>query len=64
METVIGILINKIISLALIMAMGWLLVKCRILEADTSKAISSLTLYLVNPCVTITAFQVDYTPEV
>lgn len=64
METVIGILINKIISLALIMAMGWLLVKCRILEADTSKAISRLTLYLVNPCVTITAFQVDYTPEV
>lgn len=60
----IGILINKIISLALIMAMGWLLVKCRILEADASKSISRLTLYLVIPCVTITAFQVDYTPEV
>lgn len=60
----IEILLQKIISLAIIMAMGWLLVKLRILEADSSKAISKVLLYLVMPCVTITAFQVDYTPEV
>lgn len=60
----IEILLQKIISLAIIMAMGWLLVKLRILEAESSKAISKVLLYLVMPCVTITAFQVDYTPEV
>ena len=60
----IGILITKICSLALIMAMGWLLVRLRILEADASKSISRMTLYLVIPCVTITAFQVDYTAQV
>lgn len=60
----IGILINKIISLAMIMFMGWLLVKLRVLTADSSKTISKLILYLVIPCVIITAFQVEYTPDI
>lgn len=60
----IGILINKIISLALIMAMGWLLVKSRAMRSEDSKNISKLSLYLVMPCVTLVSFQVDYTPEV
>ena len=60
----IGILVQKIISLSIIMALGWLMVKLRVLEADSSKIISRVVLYLVIPCVTITAFQVDYTPEV
>lgn len=60
----IGILVNKIISLALIMAMGWLVVKSRVMRSEDSKSISKLSLYLVMPCVTLSSFQVDYTPEV
>lgn len=60
----IGILINKIISLALIMAMGWLVVKCRVMRSEDSKAISKMSLYLVMPCVILSSFQVEYTDEV
>ena len=60
----IGILIGKIISLALILAMGWLAVKTRVLRSEDSKVISKVSLYLVMPCVTLSAFQVEYTPEV
>ena len=57
-------LINKIVSLALIMAMGFLLVKLKILKAEDSKGLSTLSMYLILPCTIINAFQVDYTPEV
>lgn len=60
----IGILVNKIISLALILAMGWLMVKGRVLRSEDSKSISRLSLYLVMPCVTLSSFQVEYTDEV
>lgn len=60
----VAILVNKIISLALIMAMGCLVVKLKILRAEDSKVISTLGLYLVMPCVILSAFQVDYSPEV
>ncbi len=55
---------QKIISLSIVMVMGWLLVRLRILEADSSKILSRVVLYLVIPCVTISAFQIEYTPEV
>lgn len=58
------VLVNKIATLALIMFMGWLLGKLRILNDEASNAISKLLLYLVIPCVTINSFQVDYTPDV
>lgn len=60
----VQILIDKILSLTLIMAMGFLLVKCKILRSEDSKALSRLSLYLIMPCMILTAFQVDYTPEV
>ena len=60
----IGVLVNKIVSLALIMLMGYFLVKLQVLKADTSHAISKLLLYLVIPCAIINSFQVDYSPEV
>lgn len=47
----IGALITKIVSLAMIMAMGWLAVKCGALKSEDSKGISRLSLFLVMPCV-------------
>ncbi len=60
----IGALITKIVSLAMIMAMGWLAVKCGALRSEDSKGISRLSLFLVMPCVILSSFQVDYTDEV
>lgn len=58
------ILAKKILSLFLIMAMGAALVRTKILKAEESKSISVVTLYLVVPCVIISAFQIDYTEEI
>ena len=46
------------------MTMGFLLVKLKILKADDGKSLSTLTLYLIMPCMILNAFQVDYTPDV
>lgn len=58
------ILIKKIISLALIMAMGFVLVKCGKLKAEDSKTLSRISMYFIMPCVSISAFQVDFTEDV
>lgn len=58
------ILIKKIISLFLILFMGVLLVKSKLLKVEESRSISVLTLYLIMPCMILSAFQVDYTDEV
>jgi len=60
----IEILIGKIIALALIMAMGWLVVRCRVMRAEDSKSLSKLSLYLVMPCTILSSFQVEYTADV
>ena len=60
----IAILVKKIISLAMIMAMGWLAVKSRAMKSEDSKGISRLSLFLVMPCVILSSFQVDYTEDV
>lgn len=61
---IISLLLAKQIASMLIMVfMGFLLVRLRILKIDDSKAIATLTLYIVGPCVTIDAFQVECSPE-
>lgn len=58
------ILMKKIVSLFLIMFMGVALVKCGVIKSEESKSISVVSLYLIMPCVILSAFQVDCTPEV
>ena len=58
------VLVNKIISLSLVMAMGWLLVKCGLLKSENSKVITTISMYLIMPCMILSAFQVDCTQEV
>ncbi len=58
------ILIRKIISLFLIILMGTILVKTKVLKTQDSKSISTVALYLVTPCSILNAFQVDYTTEI
>lgn len=61
---IISILVKKIVSMGLMMALGTLLVKLKLLKAEDSKILSVITLYLIMPCVLITSFQVELTHEV
>ena len=58
------ILAKKILSLFLIMGMGVILVKTKLLKSQDSKVLSLIMLYVIQPCVIISAFQVDYTPQI
>lgn len=58
------ILAKKILSLFLVMALGFVLVKKKVLKAEDSKILSVVTLYLIMPCVILSAFQVEYTEQI
>ena len=59
----VAALINKIISLFIVLFAGYLIVRFKIVKAQDSKIISLILVYLITPCVIISAFQVDSTPE-
>ena len=61
---VISIIIQKIISLFIILFLGMVMVRTGLLKIQASKVLSVLSIYLMMPCIIITAFQIDYTPEV
>jgi len=58
------LLIKKIISLFVIILAGFLLVRIRVFSASESRTLSKASLYLLAPCMILSAFQVDYTPDV
>ncbi len=55
---------KQIAKLFLIMAMGFILVKTRLMKAEESKSLSMVVIYLIMPCVIINAFQVEYTESI
>ena len=57
------LLMKQIIQLFLMIFMGFLIVKGKLLKSEDSKVLSIIVLYLIIPCVIINAFQVDYTPQ-
>ena len=58
------ILAEKIASLFLVMAMGFAIAKSGVVNSKNIVSLSLVSLYVINPCMIITAFQVDLTPEV
>lgn len=58
------LLMQEIVKLFVIMFMGYAIVKAGLMKASESKSVSVILVYLVNPCVIVNAFQVEYTPEV
>ena len=58
------ILAEKILSLFVMMAMGFALVKAGFVKSTDSRPIAMLNLYVINPCMIISSFQVDMTQEV
>lgn len=57
------LLMNQIIQLFIMIFMGFIIVKAKLLKAEDSKILSVIVLYLIIPCVIINAFQLDYTPQ-
>ena len=57
------LLMEQIIQLFLMIFMGFLIVKAKLLNSEDSKVLSIVVLYLIIPCVIINAPQVDYTPQ-
>lgn len=58
------LLAKQIGELFLIILLGFLLVKLKLLKTGDSKALSTIALYLLNPCVVINAFQIDYSDDI
>ena len=58
------ILAGKIMSLLLILFVGFLIVRLGILSSDDARVVSRLTIYAVTPCTIITSYQVSFTPDI
>jgi hypothetical protein len=51
-------------SLAIMLILGVVLVKSKLLKAEDSKVLSIVTIYIIMPCVILNAFQVELTSDV
>ena len=58
------LLLKQIAQLFLMILMGYIIVKTKLLKGEDSKVLSKIILYLIIPAVIINAFQVDYSPNV
>ncbi len=58
------LLAKQIAELFFIIFLGFLLVKLKLLKTGDSKVLSTIALYLLNPCVIINAFQIDYSDDI
>lgn len=57
------LLFQHIAKLFILVLLGWVIVKAKILRSEDSRVLSMLLLYIISPCVTISAFQLQRTPE-
>ena len=58
------LLLNEISVLFLMMGLGFLLVKTKVLKAADSRVLSMVLIWLIGPAVVLRSFQIDFTPEV
>lgn len=58
------ILMEEIVMLFLIMAMGTIVVRRGLIKANESRSVSVILVYIVIPCVIINAFQIQYDDHV
>ena len=60
----VALLFKQIISMMVMIGCGFALVKTNILESRQSSTLSSITIYLILPCVVINSFQIEITHTV
>lgn len=58
------LLLKKILSLFVMILCGFILVKVGLLKYEDSKTLSTISIYLITPCVIFSSFSIDCTPEV
>ena len=59
----ISMLIQKIISMFLMIAVGFVLVRAGLLKAKDNKVLANAFVYVFSPCALINAFQIEYSEE-
>lgn len=57
------LLLKKIAVMLLMVLMGFGLVKAKLLKSEQSVVLSVINLYVACPCMILSAYQLDYTPE-
>ena len=61
---IISLLLGEQIAAMLLMVlMGYTVVRLRLLSVESSSTLATITLYLVGPCMTLDAFQVEFSQE-
>lgn len=58
------LLLKKILSLFVMILCGFVLVKIGLLKYEDSKTLSTISIYLITPCVIFSSFSIECTPEV
>ena len=57
------VLMSKLLAMMLMVVVGYGAVKFHVVENKDSKTLSSLIVYILQPCLICRAFQIDLTPE-
>jgi len=50
--------------LFIMMALGFILLKCKIVEASSKKSLSNMLVYVITPCVIVNSYFTDYDSEI
>ena len=58
------LLARQIAELFLIIFLGFVLVRLKLLKTEDSKVLSTIALYVINPCVIINSFQIEYSENI
>jgi len=57
------LLFQKIVSMAIMILMGFAIVKSGLIKKGQTGVVSTLTLYVIMPCMIVSAFQLEYNPD-
>lgn len=57
------LLLKKITVMLLMVLMGFAMVKAKLLKSEQSVVLSVINLYVASPCLILSAYQMDYSPE-
>ena len=63
METSL-LLARQIAQILLMVIMGFVLVRTKLLKKEDSRILSVIALYILAPCIIVVSFQIEYSPEV
>jgi predicted permease len=58
-----SLIFDQMLQFFLMLLLGFIIVKVGFLKASDSKVLSTISIYIVLPCVIVNAFQIDYNTE-